>query len=62
MMNADIDRKYRLKCLRLALGAGDPDSEISADETVKKAETFFRYVMEGPRTNGNVAVVGKETI
>lgn len=39
--------KVRLECLKLAASLADPDKPVSPSEVIQKAETLFRYVLEG---------------
>ena len=53
------ERKFRLECLKLSIYAADPEGEPDANDIMQRAETFYRYVIDGAVSNTVLKIVGK---
>jgi hypothetical protein len=53
------ERKFRLECLQLAVSTMHPDEQADLGDVVKRAETLYRYVVEGASEVASVVRIAK---
>ena len=51
------ERKFRLECLQLAAGTLDTEGQVDLAEVIKRAETLYRYVIEGAAESATVVSI-----